>query len=898
MDDRQSPVRTTTGNDAVRTLLGCVMCGLLAAMPCVGSVVPPPRPVSPVVEQLLADDILTEAERGRLLRQHGLWDTEDLLTTEHRAEAALQLCRFDDPVFDDPALPAVLRARAAWGRGDRDAAHALLENASGIEAMSMLGRLGWERGDDASTAMLGQAMQSPSKTATDEVERIRAARQHAMATGRTGDAYQPILDALAEVRDARDPLCWSALIEESDLLLEKQRYTEGVAAAWEALELNPRLAIVWYRLGLLSARTFDFDGARAAADVLRDLDAQHHLANLVEAESALVQRDVATANANLAPVLERFPDHPHALALSLVAAELSDDTAEVQRASDRIIATGPGDPRPLTTAGRLLSLHRQFDRAEHWLDEARRAQPRWAPAHVEQGLMQWQAGDDDGALATMRTAVELDPFNHRAANSLSLLEELRTYDSLETPHFILRWAPGVDEALARDMPARMEAVHDDVVARLGWTPSRKTTIELYPDHQHFAVRIIGLPDIHTVAACTGPVIAMEAPRKTLGDRHMGLYNWESVLQHEYTHTVTLDRTGYRIPLWCTEGLAMYMEPAPRDWNIRRLLAAEWHAGTMLEPDELDWGFVRPRREQDRNLAYAQSWLMIEFLYERWGMEGVQRLLDAYRDGVQESNAFPAALGLTRDRFHEDFLAWTGDQLAAWGLRPEPSLESLLTRGDAEVTEDPDEQRRLVWQGLQQTVDDMTRPAGDDETPVQWTSPPQQERIPLTERSVERLLELHPEHPDLLRQSILYRTNASETMDESTLQQLETYVQVRPTDPLGHRLLADHWSIADPSRAVEHLETLAVAADDDPALWMELAKLQRRLGRSEAALLAALQAVTIEPYEPVHRERVAALAIEAGALEAARHQIEALLLLEPDQPTHERRLQAVDAMLER
>ena len=115
----------------------------------------------------------------------------------------------------------------------------LLEGASALEALSLSGRVGWELNDDESTAILNLAMQSPPKTAVEEVARIRAARQHAMSTGRTGDAYQPILDALAEVRDVRDPLCWDALVEEADLLIEKQRYTEGVTAAWEALELNP-----------------------------------------------------------------------------------------------------------------------------------------------------------------------------------------------------------------------------------------------------------------------------------------------------------------------------------------------------------------------------------------------------------------------------------------------------------------------------------------------------------------------------------------------------------------------------------------------------------------------------------------------------------------------------------
>ena len=887
---------TGAGNGPVRTMFGRIVLCILPVFTCAASIVPPPRAVSPVVQQLLAEEILNGDERGQMLRDHGLWDSEDLKTPDHRAEAALQLCRFDDPIFGDETVSPLLRARAAWGRGERRTARELLEGVSGIEAMSLSGRLGWELADDDSVELLANAMQAPVTTAAEELARIRAARQFAMASGRTGDAYQPILDALAEVRDARDPLFWDALVEEADLLIEKQRFTDGVTAAWEALELNPRLAIVWYRLGRLSARTFDFEGAQDAADMLRALDGQHHLANLVEAESALVQRDVDTANDRLAPVLKRYPDHSGALALSLVAAELSDDMVEMRRASDRIAASAPGDPRPLTTAGRLLSLHRQFDRAEHWLNEARNVQPRWAPAHVEQGLMQWQAGDDAGAMATMRDAVEFDPFNHRAANSLSLLEELDSYETLETPHFILRWSPGIDEALARDMPDRMEAVHDAVVSRLGWTPTTKTTIELYPDHQNFAVRIIGLPDIHTVAACTGPVIAMEAPHEALGDRHMGLYNWESVLQHEYTHTVTLDRTGYRIPLWCTEGLAMYMEPTPRGWNMQRLLATEWLAGTMLDPDELDWGFVRPRREQDRTLAYAQSWLMIEFIVERWEMQGLNRLLDAYRDGVQESNAFPAALGLTRERFHEDFLEWTAGRIESWGLRPEPSLETLIAEDKAAAASDEKRQRLMLRSGLLKTVDDMTRPAGDEE-PTRWIPPNEQDRTTVSPETVERLLERHPRHPDLLRRSILHRIRSSSGLDDQAVERLEEYVELRPADPLGRRLLADHWLGVEPDRALEHLEALAVATDDDPSLWMELAKLQRRLGDSESALASALHAAKVEPYEPVHRERIAALAIEAGALETARHQIEALLLLEPGQPSHERRLQAVESLLD-
>jgi hypothetical protein len=91
-------------------------------------------------------------------------------------------------------------------------------------------------------------------------------------------------------------------------------------------------------------------------------------------------------------------------------------------------------------------------------------------------------------------------------------------------------------------------------------------IEVMPDHERFAVRITGMPFVHTIAACTGPVIAMEVPREGPPSKHMGLFDWPRVIQHEYTHTITLGQTRNRIPHWLTEAAAVSMEPAPRSYD--------------------------------------------------------------------------------------------------------------------------------------------------------------------------------------------------------------------------------------------------------------------------------------------------------------------------------------------
>ena len=51
-------------------------------------------------------------------------------------------------------------------------------------------------------------------------------------------------------------------------------------------------------------------------------------------------------------------------------------------------------------------------------------------------------------------------------------------------------------------------------------------------------------------------------------------------------------------------------------------------------------------------------------------------------------------------------------------------------------------------------------------------------------------------------------------------------------------------------------------------------------------------VSIDPYDPELREYTAAMAIEAGDLETALLQVEALMILEPGQPRHQQRLDAI------
>ena len=77
--------------------------------------------------------------------------------------------------------------------------------------------------------------------------------------------------------------------------------------------------------------------------------------------------------------------------------------------------------------------------------------PAWAAPHVELGLLEMQSGRDGAARVALDVATELDPYNTRAAFSEFLLEEIESFEVLESENFILKYRAGEDAVVAKGM---------------------------------------------------------------------------------------------------------------------------------------------------------------------------------------------------------------------------------------------------------------------------------------------------------------------------------------------------------------------------------------------------------------------------------------------------------------
>lgn len=854
-------------------LLGLLLCSSGLAQP---QAIEPPDLAKPVVE-LLAQDYLKPEEKLALRLEHGVWTDEDLASVSARAKAALTTSAIGDAVLTDPGASALDRAEGLLLRGEAAGALALLAGDEGsarglrvkVQALLDLGR----SGEVAPLAVaLRDIIGDASRPARDTSEAVRAMLLVARVLGPNHAdvvGYQGMLDALAAARDTRDRLSWQTFLAEAELLHEKGKYQDAGEALERALTLNPRAAAGWALFGQILVDGLDFPKAESVAARLDMLaGGPSPEGAMIRARVQLRQSEGEAAQRALQPALALYPGHRGLLATEAAAFAGAFDEAGTQTKLDGFDAVAPGSPEAYLAAGKATAEARQYAQAAAYLRVARDRAPNWAEPVVELGLSELQAGRNEASLTALEAATALDPYNVRADNSLMLLRELATYATIESPHFIIRYKPGIDEVLAREMPGPLERSYARVTGNgpggIDHQPAHKTVVELYPDHRWFGVRITGLPALHTIAAATGPVIAMETPRD--GPNHLtGPYDWARVVQHEFTHTVTLSRTKNRLPHWFTEASAVYLEDAPRDYNTVQLLTRSFDTETLLDFDNINIAFARPKRPTDRGLAYAQGAFMYQYIIERFGPRKPLELMDLYATGVREQAAFERVLGVSRDQFYADFKAWGHDQLVGWGMlsgEASPDVKTLLAR---EHEADPS--------------------APGEPTPA----------------LLGKWLEATPNNPFVLEQvlqgSLQGRGAEGRTLTPVQIDLAERYAKARPVDPLPHRLLAAHYlASATPVAAIPHLEYLDAREQHSGAYAVELAKQYLAAGDTTKAAEKTARATTIAPYDPAIREFAATTYLRLKDLEGAARQIEAMVVLEPDRPRNKERLEAIRKMI--
>ena len=546
----------------------------------------------------------------------------------------------------DPAAAAVL-GQLAMVRGQYAEATSILEPAAtrdpGGEAALQLGLLNQQLGRaQVATRLLTQVLDRGA-TGTDVEGVFRAARA-AHALGRPRDANTLYRAADGASPDPAIDAAWGLLF------LEKYNKPEALRSLQDAIKAEPEWAPAHAGLGRVLA---DENPPAAAAAARRALEIDKQLADaqLLLAELDLNNAKWDDARAKIQSVLENNQSHLEARSWLAAIGYVRDDPATFDAEVKRVLAVNPAYGDVYRIAADLSARNYRFEEAVALTRKAVALDPGNTRAYGDLGMHLMRTGDEAEARKALERSFNADPFDQVTYNLLALLDTLDKFVVEQSGDLIFKFHP--DEAPVMREYA-IPLAHDAVKAlsaKYQISPKGPILIEVFPNHDDFAVRTLGLPGmIGALGACFGRVVTMDSPKA----REPGTFSWQATLWHELAHVITLQLSNQRVPRWLTEGISVYEEgKARQEWGreMEVPFAMALQRNETLKLKDLNAGFTRP---ETIALAYYQASLLVDHIVTTYGQDALRRLLTAYGEGLEGEAALAKGLGSSTEKLQASF----------------------------------------------------------------------------------------------------------------------------------------------------------------------------------------------------------------------------------------------------
>src|SRR5260370_26914225 len=166
-------------------------------------------------------------------------------------------------------------------------------------------------------------------------------------------------------------------------------------------------------------------------------------------------------------------------------------------------------------------------------------------------------GDEDGARQELEKAYNGGYKSAEVVNSLRLLDSYKNFVTFKTNTTILRLNKKEADLLRPYFESELRRAIATYEEKYKTKLPGPVQVEVYPDHEDFAVRTMGMPGLGALGVTFGSVVAMDSP----SGRPPGSFHWASTMWHALSHVYVLQATHHRVPRWFTEGMAVYEETA-------------------------------------------------------------------------------------------------------------------------------------------------------------------------------------------------------------------------------------------------------------------------------------------------------------------------------------------------
>jgi tetratricopeptide (TPR) repeat protein len=631
------------------------------------------------------------------------------------------------------------------------------------------------------------------------------------------------------------------------LYLETHQDDEALKLFREALKIDA--ANVQAKLGMAQIFVNRFEGqARAlVAEVLKKND------DLIEAHLLLARMDLEEGKLEEA---ERSVDRAFTLTekqkqppLEVYALRA---TLDLMRGGDgakwigRALAYNAHYGSVYEAMAHSEVIRRRYLQAAALLRKAVEVEPGLSSAHAELGANLLRLGATEEGQKHLATAYEGDPYDITTVNSLRLLDRFNEFEaSTSNDEFPVQLRLHNKEAAALH-PYVLQLAQQSIATyakRYHFKPTQTITVELYPNHDDFAVRVAGLPGIGLLGVTFGYLVAMDSP----SGRPVGDFHWGSTLWHEMAHVFTLEATDHRVPRWLSEGISVFEEwrtgPTPGVVVTPDVLRA-FNDGKFLKIEDLDSGFIRPNYPNQVQVSYTQAGLTCLFIEQRFGFDRLVAFLYEFKKEISVAAAVKSALSISAAEFDRQFDTFMKQRYA----KILPKAEEWQRNYEAAEKAAQKEDWSAVVEPARATIELYSEHVGEGSPYLVLAKA--YDNLKQPERALQTLLDYRRAggwDPNALRELAQQLQNAKRN-DEA----LDVMLAINYSDPLNadsHQRYADASLAANrPQDALrEYKALLALNTHDTATAYLGAARSLRMLGDRAGSRRNVLQALEAAPY---------------------------------------------------
>jgi len=438
------------------------------------------------------------------------------------------------------------------------------------------------------------------------------------------------------------------------LLHERFNNPEAADLFREALVKDPSNAEAYVGLARISVDGFDGNAVDYLEKALT-LNPKLAEAHELMATLALENDDPDTAATEADKAIALQPDSLDAMATHAAIELLADRSPDAWFA--RITAINPHYGEGHAQVAHQLELHYRYDDAVVYYRKAIEATPTLWAAHSALGIELMRLGKDTEPRKELALSYDNGYRDAATVNSLRLLDSYKNFDSIRDDTTILKFGKAETGLLQPYMQTELHTILATYEKKYRMKLSGPVQVEVYPNHEDFAVRTMGMPGLGALGVTFDDVVAMDSPSA----RRPGDFNWGAALWHEMSHVYILAATNHRVPRWFTEGLAVHEEGEhSAEWSNRLTpdVLVAIRDKKLLPVARLDRGFMHPEYPSQVIVSYFQAGSICAFIKEKWGEEKLLDMAHSYAKSLKTTQVVQQDLKLDPEAFDKQFLAWT------------------------------------------------------------------------------------------------------------------------------------------------------------------------------------------------------------------------------------------------